>query len=251
MLRTVTNSLVRLTFKPLNLSKCRPPPSKYLVENRPFSTCSVLFKFDPDAFMNEDETYGKIKKDSRSNNKNWEDTEISETNWNEDELSSRNRNFDEIQLPKQKWDELLLPEIKKKVSKETSEKSNKDFDVEKFRTENRISIVQSTCEVPDPISGFGELSIPEKLKDRLKRSGFETPMPIQAQGWPIVMSGSDLIGIGETGSGKTLGFLLPAFQHILEQENTNRLRGMKHELYYVLTVMANEYFNYLPCALLV
>ena len=88
MLRTVTNSLVRLTFKPLNLSKCRPPPSKYLVENRPFSTCSVLLKFDPDAFMNEDENYGKIKKDFRSNNKDWEDTEISETNWNENDFSS-------------------------------------------------------------------------------------------------------------------------------------------------------------------
>ena len=44
---------------------------------------------------------------------------------------------------------------------------------------------------------------------------FKRPMPIQAQGWPIVMSGRDLIGIGETGSGKTLGFILPAIMHII------------------------------------
>ena len=34
---TVSNSIVRLTFKPMKLSKCRVPPSKYIFENRPFS----------------------------------------------------------------------------------------------------------------------------------------------------------------------------------------------------------------------
>lgn len=37
-----------------------------------------------------------------------------------------------------------------------------------------------------------------------RRQGFEEPTAIQAQGWPIAMSGRDMVGIAQTGSGKTL-----------------------------------------------
>ena len=40
---------------------------------------------------------------------------------------------------------------------------------------------------------------------------------LQAQGIPIVMSGTDMIGIAKTGSGKTLAFLLPLFRHMNAQ----------------------------------
>ena len=51
----------------------------------------------------------------------------------------------------------------------------------------------------------------------ISRAGFDAPSPIQAQGWPVALTGSDLIGIAETGSGKTLAFLLPAIVHIKAQ----------------------------------
>eukprot|EP00906_Rhabdomonas_costata_P014755 RCo021187 len=54
------------------------------------------------------------------------------------------------------------------------------------------------------------------------RAGFTEPTPIQAQGWPIVLSGHNLIGIAETGSGKTLAYLIPAMVHISAQPE---LRG--------------------------
>lgn len=38
----------------------------------------------------------------------------------------------------------------------------------------------------------------------LKKQGFSEPTAIQAQGWPIALSGRDLVGIAQTGSGKTL-----------------------------------------------
>ena len=47
--------------------------------------------------------------------------------------------------------------------------------------------------------------------------GFKQPTPIQAQSWPIALSGRDAIGIAETGSGKTLAFTLPGVVHILAQ----------------------------------
>ena len=43
--------------------------------------------------------------------------------------------------------------------------------------------------------------------------GFTAPTPIQAQAWPIALQGRDLIGLAETGSGKTYAYLLPAVVH--------------------------------------
>ena len=47
---------------------------------------------------------------------------------------------------------------------------------------------------------------------------FAQPSPIQAQCWPIILSGHDLVGIAATGSGKTLAFGLPGLKHILAQK---------------------------------
>ncbi|XP_078487611.1 putative ATP-dependent RNA helicase DDX43 [Ciona intestinalis] len=46
------------------------------------------------------------------------------------------------------------------------------------------------------------------------KQGFTRPSPIQSQLWPLALRGYDVIGIAQTGTGKTLGFLLPIFIHI-------------------------------------
>jgi len=46
---------------------------------------------------------------------------------------------------------------------------------------------------------------------------FTEPTTIQKQGWPIAMSGRDMVAVAQTGSGKTLGFMLPAIVHINAQ----------------------------------
>lgn len=53
------------------------------------------------------------------------------------------------------------------------------------------------------------LSLPLLHLDEIKKQGFEKPSPIQAQAWPILLKGEDMIGIAQTGTGKTLAFLLP------------------------------------------
>jgi len=53
--------------------------------------------------------------------------------------------------------------------------------------------------------------------DVIAKLGFVEPTPIQAQGWPMALTGRDLIGIAETGSGKTLSYLLPAIVHVSAQ----------------------------------
>ena len=95
------------------------------------------------------------------------------------------------------------------------------FDFDQFRSDNRIKIVKSSEDVPDPILDFENSGFSSNIIKSLERSGFEQPMPIQAQGWPIALNGSDMIAIGETGSGKTLGFLLPAFMHINKVNREN------------------------------
>ena len=59
----------------------------------------------------------------------------------------------------------------------------------------------------------------------IRKQGFSEPTAIQAQGWPIAMSGQNMVGIAQTGSGKTLGYILPALVHISSQQPLNRGDG--------------------------
>ena len=59
----------------------------------------------------------------------------------------------------------------------------------------------------------------------VRRQKYEAPTPIQAQGWPIALSGSNFVGIAKTGSGKTLGFIMPAIVHINNQPPHQRGDG--------------------------
>lgn len=72
-------------------------------------------------------------------------------------------------------------------------------------------------DVPRPVRSFEEASFPDYVLDEIKKVGFEHPTPIQSQGWPMALSGRDVVGIAQTGSGKTLAFLLPAIVHINAQ----------------------------------
>ncbi|EPS60732.1 hypothetical protein M569_14070, partial [Genlisea aurea] len=59
---------------------------------------------------------------------------------------------------------------------------------------------------------------------QIRFAGFSSPTPIQAQTWPIALQGRDIVAIAKTGSGKTLGYLIPAFIHLRRRHN-NPLNG--------------------------
>ncbi len=63
---------------------------------------------------------------------------------------------------------------------------------------------------------FDNLGIAPKLLDILKRNDFVTPTPIQEQSIPAALGGSDLMGIAQTGTGKTLAFGLPMIQRLAQ-----------------------------------
>lgn len=63
---------------------------------------------------------------------------------------------------------------------------------------------------------FSDLGLAEPLVRALETKGYETPTPIQRDSIPIVLTGRDLLGIAQTGTGKTAAFVLPSIQRLLE-----------------------------------
>jgi ATP-dependent RNA helicase DeaD len=66
---------------------------------------------------------------------------------------------------------------------------------------------------------FAELGLSENIIKALTEMGFEKPSPIQAQGIPAVMQGSDVIGQAQTGTGKTAAFGIPVLERIDTSSN--------------------------------
>ncbi|MBS1132207.1 MAG: ATP-dependent helicase CsdA, partial [Proteobacteria bacterium] len=65
-----------------------------------------------------------------------------------------------------------------------------------------------------PVESFADLGLSETLLQTLTQIGYETPSPIQAQCIPVLLEGHDLIGMAQTGTGKTAAFALPLMEQI-------------------------------------
>jgi hypothetical protein len=65
--------------------------------------------------------------------------------------------------------------------------------------------------LPDPIQTFADAPFDARILGMFQSMGWTEPSPVQAQAWPIALGGRDVIAVAKTGSGKTLGFLLPIF----------------------------------------
>ncbi|KAH9825547.1 ATP-dependent rRNA helicase RRP3 [Teratosphaeria destructans] len=64
---------------------------------------------------------------------------------------------------------------------------------------------------------FADLGVTESLCDACDSLGFKHPTPVQRESIPIALSGRDVIGLAETGSGKTAAFALPILQALLDK----------------------------------
>ncbi len=74
---------------------------------------------------------------------------------------------------------------------------------------------------------FSELGLAKPLLKALAAEGYETPTPIQAQAIPGVMAGRDLLGIAQTGTGKTAAFALPILHRLAENRPPAPRRGCR------------------------
>ncbi|ABM04890.1 ATP-dependent RNA helicase CsdA [Psychromonas ingrahamii 37] len=64
------------------------------------------------------------------------------------------------------------------------------------------------------LPNFTELNLPEALTKVVSELGYETPSPIQAQCIPLLLEGKDVLGLAQTGTGKTAAFALPLLANI-------------------------------------
>ncbi len=66
-----------------------------------------------------------------------------------------------------------------------------------------------------PTHKFDDFMVADLIKTNLKNKGFETPSPIQDQAIPVILTGCDLIGIANTGTGKTAAFAIPMINKLM------------------------------------
>ncbi len=71
------------------------------------------------------------------------------------------------------------------------------------------------------MSSFSNIQLAPVLARAVAEMGYESMTPIQAQAIPVVLSGQDVMGAAQTGTGKTAAFALPLLQRILKHENTS------------------------------
>lgn len=72
------------------------------------------------------------------------------------------------------------------------------------------------------IENFSDLQLSDQLLRAIDEAGYETPTPIQARAIPAVLNRSDLLGIAQTGTGKTAAFTLPLLQNLVADDPESR-----------------------------
>ena len=65
------------------------------------------------------------------------------------------------------------------------------------------------------MSDFKSLNLIDSIQNALLNKGYTTPTPIQEQAIPVLMEGRDVLGIAQTGTGKTAAFSLPIINKIV------------------------------------
>ena len=71
---------------------------------------------------------------------------------------------------------------------------------------------------------FARLGLGPKLSQALKEKGYVEPTPIQAKAIPVILSGRDVIGVAQTGTGKTAAFVLPLLERLSVAKAERRMR---------------------------
>lgn len=97
----------------------------------------------------------------------------------------------------------------------------KTFDVSQYINKNPIVVTDE--EIYTPVHTFKDFGLDAKLADIVIASGITTPTPIQDQIIPHILEGKDVIGLANTGTGKTAAFLVPLIHKTLHEYNRETL----------------------------
>ena len=88
---------------------------------------------------------------------------------------------------------------------------------------NKVTTVTEVSPVYKAEHAFTDFNIDARLKATIVAKGYKDPTPIQDKTIPHILNGSDLVGIANTGTGKTAAFLIPLIQKVLKDPKENIL----------------------------
>ena len=131
---------------------------------------------------------------------------------------------------KQKWDDRHWSE------KEVEAMTERDWRI--FREDYAISIKGGN--IPPPFRNWDEANLPDEINKIIKDVGYTEPTPIQRQAIPIGMQNRDIIGVAETGSGKTAAFLMPLLVWITTQPKITRIEEADQGPYAIIMAPTRE-----------
>jgi len=97
-------------------------------------------------------------------------------------------------------------------------------------THRTLNINSSEQSLNAPSQGFFGLGIVPKILDILERIKFKVPTPIQLKAIPLAIEGKDVIGIAQTGTGKTHAFAIPMCQRLAQKKGVGLVLAPTREL---------------------
>lgn len=129
-------------------------------------------------------------------------------------LQSMKAKYPGQDLIRPNWDPSKLETFKKNFNKiHENNKNRSPEEVDAWRAS--MAITTNGKDVPYPLQEFSEANFPPTVLGEMTKQGFTQPTPIQAQGWSIALSGRDLVGIAQTGSGKFLNLILSMLDSVI------------------------------------
>lgn len=137
-------------------------------------------------------------------------------------LNAQDRQMDEqrkkVMNAEKQYTETMLEAFKENPAQHWSEKgldkmTERDWRI--FKEDFEISTRGGN--IPHPIRNWQEYpGLRPEIKKAIKSVGYQDPSPVQRAAIPIALAGRDLMGIAETGSGKTAAFVIPMLEYILD-----------------------------------
>ncbi|XP_009692917.1 PREDICTED: probable ATP-dependent RNA helicase DDX23, partial [Cariama cristata] len=131
---------------------------------------------------------------------------------------------------KQRWDDRHWSQ------KKLDEMTDRDWRI--FRED--YSITTKGGKIPNPIRSWKDSSLPPHILEVIYKCGYKEPTPIQRQAIPIGLQNRDIIGVAETGSGKTAAFLIPLLVWITTLPKIDRIEESDQGPYAIILAPTRE-----------
>lgn len=98
-------------------------------------------------------------------------------------------------------------------------------EIDSFFKENEVTVKDPANLNLRPLLSFEHISLTSEIQQEISK--FPKPTPIQSVSWPYLLAGKDVIGVAETGSGKTFAFGVPAINNIVTSSEGRKTKNVQ------------------------